>query len=256
MTQPFRFNLFCFLAFILAKTATGANAEQLIVGGVKLPPIASIDENAQMHGPGVDFVRYYIDQLNQSYRVVGMSQNRLYREISLGKIDITVASKKHSAHDEALFFSARPIMCLRVNIYSRPDLPPIDKLGDLSGFQMLYYYYFEEEDLMKEFLKVPNLSLLKSSNRRSALKMLQLGRADYYLDFALPAGKAQEETQLQLPYLTIFEEPIYLATIRTRDETKALINKINDTLSREPVNTEYISSSESLFMQLNCNGKR
>jgi len=203
----------------------------LIIAGVKFPPLATISEDGNISGPVIDTLNGLFDQLEHPYQWIGVSQNRLYREIEAGTIDLTVVTKKNNALDQQLFFSQQPFSCVHISVFSAPDLPAITSLTDLSGRTVLYYYYFEQERLSKQLTQIPDIHLFSVDNRSSAITMLEAGRAGYYLDFAAPVEKVLAVKNSSLASKTIHIQAGYLAAPKQRAGAQTLIHKIDQLLS-------------------------
>lgn len=207
--------------------------DTVIIAGVHFPPVSYVDEDTQIHGPGIDSVNAVFDQLSSPYRWIGLSQNRLYREIELGNVDVTIATKKGNHHDDPLIFTRKPISCLSVNIYNSPYAKPLTKIEDLSGSRLLYFYYFEAEDLLTDLATIPDIQLSPTNHRSSAMIMLKMARTDYYLDFRLPATEAMQAANTHYDYMTIHEEPLYLAVVRSKPGATQLINQLEAIMERD-----------------------
>lgn len=237
-------SLFGYMSALSADDSPPSGNPAIVVAGIHFPPLSMVGDTASISGPAVDFLNPILGKLNRSYHWIGLPQNRLYRAIEFGHIDLTVSTKKHSELDEPLLFSEQVIGCLDVAILSSPYAVPLRSMNDLQHKRLLVFDYFEVEDLMPALAAIPGIRIDFTSRRSSAMVMLKMARTDYYLDFALPAKVAMENAGVRYEASIINKEPVYLAAPKNKPGAQELIEALDQLIASQQVRYTPAGSTE------------
>lgn len=211
--------------------AFGSQAEPIVIASIDFPPLSQVSDKGEISGPGVEAFSTILDRLDIEYKWLGFTQNRLEQEVYSAGVDLIVATKNYNEIDEQLFYTRHPITCVEIGIFSAHARDSLGKPEELSGKLLLVHDYFDKEDVLRNLQTQAAFSWSQTSNRDAAVKMLQLARTDYYLDFKLPAQNRIHSAKLNFAYTKIAEEAIYLGAPKARERSKQLIDSIDQALT-------------------------
>ena len=128
------------------------------------------------------------ERTNLTWRATAYPAKRLFRNLKNGESNFSILVRASSLL-ESCIFSKTPIYSTDLNVYYIGDKPPITSIEDLKGTRLVTIRGYSYGSLRK-FIENPKNNIIKevTNTHSSAFKMLELGRADYLLDYASAAN--------------------------------------------------------------------
>jgi len=211
MVAPLRLFSLCglLLAFALNLHATTKLDEPMPVlrtGFVEFPPFKYADESGEASGPWVEMTELVAAEAGYRIEWIHLPIARVYLYLREGRIDLwpgvaDIPDLRGHVHEST-------VTPMRVSLYAfhqRGTKSP-KSLKDLSGAPLIlisgftYLGALESGDLYEEDLSY-------APDHRAALRMLELGRGQYVLDYDEPVAAVKD----RFPGLDLTGSPIYEA---------------------------------------------
>lgn len=175
---------------LLAGTALSqeADRDRLEFGYIHFPPFGYTNSEGEPKGYLMDLSRRVLNRMNQPVRLVQHPASRLYRQIDTGDTAFTLASSNLHRLSETAIEAEEAAITLTLTLYRRKETPPINDVEELRGHHLVLLQGYSYGEL-GAFFEAENEAIRISEARthRSALRMIQYGRADYLLEYQTPA---------------------------------------------------------------------
>ena len=175
-------------ALILAAQVAQAKTEPLEFGYIELPPFGYTSDEGEARGYLARLSKRVFRGMDLPVHYQQHPATRLYHQLKSGKTALTMGPEGLHQLRRAAVESKEPAITLTLAIYHRQDTDPVFYVDDLKGKRVVlmqgYSYgrlrrFFEEEG--------DSMHISYARTHISALKMLLYGRADYLLNYQIPA---------------------------------------------------------------------
>ena len=203
MPQPAKRLLFCCTALLVAALAapTAASASEgkpLEFGYINLPPFGYTNKEGEHKGYLVDVSRRVFQAMDQPVHFAQRPATRLYRQLDSGRTAFTLgAANLHRLTANAVE-SSEPAARLTLSLYRRKDTDPISSLSQLRGEHVVLMKGYSYGSLGPFFRKEANATqITEARTHKSALRMIQFRRADYLLNYQIPADTTIARNSLE-----------------------------------------------------------
>lgn len=204
---------------------------KLRVAGMKFPPASYIDDTGHIYGPAIDQLSTFLNGLNMDYAWVGLSNQRIAKEIQHGLVDITLATREHRPFSDMLWFTQRPINCLAIAIFQANHATPVHTFTQLRDAHIAYYHYFDRDALINELREAKPASLTSVTRREVGWNMLSAGRVSHYIDFYDPAETTREQLRLDpVNHALVRYQAAYLTVPKNTPQALDLLKALNERL--------------------------
>ncbi|MDN3555884.1 transporter substrate-binding domain-containing protein [Halomonas maura] len=184
------------LAGLVAAPATGwaqpsagvapDNAERLIVvgGDHYHPPYEFLDEDGRPAGYNVELTRAIAEVMGIEVRIELGPWSEMRRRLETGEIDV-LQGMSYSEGRDASFDFAPPHAIVHQSIFARRGTPPVARLEELAGQEVIV----QRGDIMQDLLieREVGAELFPTDTHADALRALAAGQHDYALVANLPA---------------------------------------------------------------------
>lgn len=232
MARSFLQRFFCGLLLVAAGNlhATVNPDEPLPVlrtGFVEFPPFKYADENGKASGPWVEMTEMVAAEAGYQIEWVHLPIARVYLYLKQGQIDLWPGVAGIPDLRGHVYESA--VTPMRVSLYAfhQRGVKSPKSLKDLSGEPLIlingftYLGALESEDLHDEDLSY-------APDHRTALRMLELGRGQYLLDYDEPVAVVKDEFPgLELMGSAIYEARGAFVVSAARPDGKELARKLD-----------------------------
>jgi polar amino acid transport system substrate-binding protein len=164
------------------------------VGILDFPPYAVMEKSGACKGILVGVLERVLKQGGISYTMKGFPQKRLFSNLATGETDIYMGIKGVPDYEGKVLFSTFPVAGLDLRVYFRKVTPAVQNIEQLKGARVIVIMGYGYGGLIK-YLENPanKIAVDPSHTHTLAFRKLKAGRADYLLDYQLPASIAIEE---------------------------------------------------------------
>jgi polar amino acid transport system substrate-binding protein len=151
-----------------------------------MEPYAYTTEDGKKKGVLIEQVIEFLDATGMKYTVKSYPPKRLFFYMLTGKIDFWFG-----VHNSALGLTSimgeRVFHKFKLNVYSKGDKPPIKEKKDFEGKSVIIISGYSYGGLVDYLVDNKDINAILCHSHTSGMHMLEKGRADYLLDYELPA---------------------------------------------------------------------
>lgn len=215
-------------ALLLASPVSAeTDPEPLEFGYIHLPPFGYTDSDGESRGYLVELTRRVLSAMDQPIRVVQHPATRLYRQIDSGETAFTLAAADLHRLENTAVEANEAAITLTLSLYRRPDTEPVSNIEQLKGHHVVLMKGYSYGDLGRFFeAEGDALRVTEARTHRSALRMIQFGRADYLLNYHAPADTTIEQQGLTGIESDIIKQvDVHFFVSRALDNAQALADE-------------------------------
>jgi len=220
-------HLFFALLFLTFTPQTDANAKDiLIVGGNKdYPPYEFLNKEGYPTGYNVELTKAIADVVGIKVKFKLGSWSEIRSALETGEIDIIEGISFTEGRANTLDFST-PHTIVSHAVYARKDTPPIKRIEDLKGKELV----FHNRGYIHDYLSEKNLDakFILTETQATALRLVSVGKHDYAIVASLPGSYLINEMRLSniVPIAKSIARVKYgYAVLKGNEETLAKINE-------------------------------
>ncbi len=198
--------LICFwlAGVLLAGPVAAKSLPELRVGYIEFPPFNYTDESGEPAGPWVDMTEAVAEMAGYAVKWKSLPIARVYRYLAQGNIDLWLGVADLPVLKDKVVESASSPMTIRLMAFHKKGVPDITSVSELEGKRLLLIAGFTYLNVLDNVDLDPEKTAA-APNHHAALTMMQLGRADYLLDYDEPVYAEQQK----FPELALEGAPIY-----------------------------------------------
>ncbi|MDT8893265.1 transporter substrate-binding domain-containing protein [Halomonas sp. I1] len=159
--------------------------EAIVVGGDHYhPPYEFLDEEGRPAGYAVELTRAIAEVMGIEVRIELGPWSEMRRKLESGEIDV-LEGMSYSEGRDASFDFAPPHAIVHQSIFARRGTPPVERLEELRGREVIV----QRGDIMQDLLIEQDVGaeLFTTDTHADALRALAAGQHDYALVANLPA---------------------------------------------------------------------
>ncbi|WP_431978008.1 substrate-binding periplasmic protein [Pseudomonas oligotrophica] len=206
-------------------------AERLLtVGYYDFPPVMYRDEHGVTRGEMADLTRQVLRQAGYQPRFRQLPSARLYAALVDGTVDVWLGAPGKIELRSHTLESRHNVGHTQLNLYHRADTPPPRIPDSLAGQGLIILNGYSYWPRINRLLQDPALDirLLRTASHHSALAMLLHRRADYLLDYQLPAEQVRREQGLAaLPHVVLQRVPVHFIVSRHIADSEAVLDNLD-----------------------------
>ncbi len=199
--------------------------------------VATINGKEQPTTPMLFVADELFKRANLTWRATAYPAKRLFNNFKNGKTNFSILVRASSLLDSCIF-SKKPVYSTTLNLYYIGNKTPITKKEDLSGTRVATIRGYSYGKLRK-FIEDPknNITNEVTNTHSSALRMLELGRVDYVLDYASAAEDIIAENSISnLQSNTLSQLKIFLVLSKSYPNANELMNRLETIAESMDVN--------------------
>lgn len=190
-------SLFVFGIILLSFTCSGVQASTVKIGYIEFPPVFST-QNGKPEGYLIDLADMVLTRAGYQWTAQSFPTKRMVQELVDGGIHLWIGlSTLPQFRDKTLIGSSK-VAEISLRAYTVGKKPPIVKKEDLSGKSVLIirgYSYGGWINYIKE--PANKVQYIETDDHVSGFRMLEGGRADYFLNYRSPAENALKKVTIQ-----------------------------------------------------------
>ncbi|HBP5037068.1 TPA: amino acid ABC transporter substrate-binding protein [Pseudomonas aeruginosa] len=219
--------LLALLAFALLAAPLHAQDARpsLNVGYYEFPPYIYTARDGHAAGSGARLVRLLLERAGYRPAFRALPSARLYLGLQDGSVALWAgAAKPELAADT---FQARRVLGhVSLNLYYPAHQPAPRVPQDLAGRRLILISGYSYWKPVTDFIQDPNLHLrlYRTGTHHSALRMLELGRGDYLLDYQAPVEAASRQA---LASQELYRLPLRMMVSRHIPGAEALRDRLD-----------------------------
>lgn len=218
--------IFVLLLGLAAVSQAQAAGRTLTVGYYDFPPVMYGDSHGVTRGEMAELTRLVLRRAGYRPRFRRLPSARLYTALKSGSVDIWLGAPGKPELRAHTRESAHSLGRVDLNLYHRADTPTPRIPKSLVGQGVIVINGYSYWPSVNQLLQDPALDirLLRTATHESALAMLRYRRADYLLDYQLPAEQARRDQGLEpLPHLVLQQVPIHFIVSRHVADSAAVL---------------------------------
>lgn len=204
----------------------------LRAGFVEFPPFKYADENGNASGPWVEMTEKVAAEAGYEVDWVHLPIARVYLYLQSGRIDVWPGVAGIPQIRDAVYESAVTPMEVVLYAFHQNHVKPPENLEALEDKPLILINGFTYLGaLQKLSLSEENLSY--APGHKSALRMLELGRGQYVLDYDEPVRALKNEfPDLDLTGTPIFKARGAFVVSRANPDAKTIVEDFDDAYRR------------------------
>jgi len=190
MKRIFVVSLFtiCLIMSVTTMFALKLEAQEIAIGALNFPPFYLVEDGQEPSGILIDYMKASLDKCSITYSIQGYPAKRLYKYLADGRTNIFLGPKGVPELEGNVLYGNEKITQIDLRIYTRQETPLPKTKEALKGITIITIRGYGYGGLIK-FLEDPanHIKLDVTDAHKFAFKKLQLKRADYLLDYSVPA---------------------------------------------------------------------
>ncbi|UZE97723.1 substrate-binding periplasmic protein [Alkalimarinus alittae] len=187
LLTPSRLGIITLLLFSLATTGNTQTVEKLKVAYVEFPPIEYKDENNQPAGSFIEITKAVLNNAEIEYEFVFLPIARAYLYLKEGNIDMWPGLSGIPSLQGHVLESKSVPSNITLSAWYLKGTPPISHIKELSGTHTILINGYTYAGLIDKITHEDfGMIALFTPTHKSGLKMLQLQRGEYFLDYNEP----------------------------------------------------------------------
>lgn len=197
------------------------------------PPYFQMDERNEPSGPVLELVAALFAEAEQPHVIRGYPAARLYRRLERGEAAVSMGGAGHPEMTRTSLRGSAPIFTVELNIYRKPQQPPIHRPTELAGKSVILISGYTYGAMAQQLASpASGTNIAHAANHSSALQMLLHDRAQYLIDYADP----MRALLASLPDSSITSDPlvqipVYLFVSRAYPQGQALLDRLDAAFS-------------------------
>jgi polar amino acid transport system substrate-binding protein len=204
----------------------------LKTGFVEFPPFKYVDDEGNASGPWIEMTDKVAAEAGYRVQWVHLPIARVYLYLQNGEIDLWPGVAGIPAIQASVFESTVTPMEVVLYAFHRSSAEPPDSLEFLVGQPLILINGFSYLGVLEK-LPLKDSDLSYAPGHKSALRMLELGRGRYVLDYDEPVKAVQKEfSALNLTGTPIFEARGAFIVSRTLPDAKTVVNRFDQAYQR------------------------
>jgi len=199
--------------------------------------VATVNGKEQPTTPMLTVAQQLFERANLSWRASAYPAKRLFKNFKNGKTNFSILVRASSLIDSSVF-SKKPVYSTYLNIYYIGDKKPITTKEDLIGTRVITIRGYSYGKLRK-FIENPKNNITNEVTRthRGAFRMLELGRADYLLDYDSAAQDIISESSISdLRTNTLKQLNIFLVLSKSYPNANTLMKRLETIVESMDIN--------------------
>lgn len=201
--------------------------EPLEFGYINLPPFGFTDNQGRSKGYLVALARRVFEAMDEPVRFIQHPATRLYRQVDSGKTAFTLAAADLNRLNQTAVESSQAAMRLTLALYRRKGTDAITELSQLKDQHVVLmkgYSYGELGSFLER--EADNMRITEARSHKSALRMIQFGRADYLLNYQTAADTTIAQERIRgLEREVISEVDVQLFVSRALENAQSLADE-------------------------------
>lgn len=220
------FILLCGLGLCLAAQAGVAKRTKLQVRYLEFPPYSYTDRDGQPAGSIIELTHRLLRQAGYplaDFRAAPSA--RLYAGLADGSVHLWPGAPGVPQLQGLTLESRFQLAEVSLNLYHRRNEPAPMLPQDLRGKRVILLTGYTYRPPVSDWLRTPGLGIhtTQTSSHKSALRMLELRRGDYLIDYQSPVDRElQRRKQPPLPFISLHRLPIKLIVSRSAPAAEQL----------------------------------
>ncbi|MGP4845479.1 substrate-binding periplasmic protein [Marinobacter sp. 1Y8] len=184
---------FCLVSILMpAGCASASKLPELRVGYIEFPPFNYTDESGEPAGPWVDMTETVAQSAGYTVKWMSLPIARVYLYLEQGNIDLWLGVADLPVLEGKVVESTSSPMSIRLMAFHKKGVPDITSVPELEGKRLLLIAGFTYLNILKNVDLDPAKTAV-APNHHAALTMMQLGRADYLLNYDEPVYAEQRK---------------------------------------------------------------
>lgn len=217
-----------FLIVVPASVAAGETKNSLEFGLFNMPPFYTLEDGKPAAGICVEVMEGLLRSAAIPYHMKVYPTARLYFNLASGKTDLFVGIKEVAEYKDKVLFSEAPVADAELGIYYREGTLPIQSKSDFVGKRIIVVRGYSYAGLIK-YLEDPknNIRLEVTDSHQDALNMLEMRRADYFLDYTMTVEDLLlEHPELHIRHTVYNTFPLYLIVSRNTPGAEEIMGRL------------------------------
>ncbi|MCH8498820.1 MAG: transporter substrate-binding domain-containing protein [Marinobacter sp.] len=234
--MPPRFVLRYLLAIVLcgfmslgaSASSPSADRRVLIGGFVDFPPLTYLNNEGQATGTVIDHINRVAERAGFTVRWQELPVARVHHFLRSGEVDIWPGLSNLSVLKPFTLEAALTLPDITLRAYHLPQTSPVEHADQLQGHRLILIQNYTYHGVLDQALTHPHTIKLVAPNHLSALRMLQMGRGHYLIDYDAPMSATLTRIGMRdLNSSTLALHKVALVVSRQAEDPEGIVNAMN-----------------------------
>ena len=237
-TLPLIFRSLAVVALLGVGAVRDCFSEPLEVGALDLPPFFNVDESKVVSGFWYETIETLLTRAGIEHAFKVYPPKRYYANIGNGTIKIWAGpiGGMSNVHENFLV-SPKPISEMNIEVFT---MGPVDSLPKsvegLKNSSVITLFGYNYGGLIGQLIDPAlNIKVLTANTHEAAFKMLHTGRANFLIDYRVPAAHALNS----LGYANVNKRdlktiPVFIMVSKALPDAQVIMNKIMSAYTEAP----------------------
>lgn len=194
---------------------------------IDFPPLGYTNEDGEADGEVVRLANQLAREIGVKLTWREYPLSRIYLNLQEGSVDLWPGTSRIPAIREHTLESTTLGRSITLYAYHRPDTSPVSGWEDLAGKRIIiirgYTYRGRLDTIVQE-----SKAIVTAPNHRAGLRLLDLERGDYLLDFSRPMERALQDVPLRDIESSLIDQwPITIIVSKKAPGARELVQKLN-----------------------------
>lgn len=198
---------------LLTPTSSLAESSQTLVYAYEEDNLFEIEPNVEVHkfNPVKHYAKLITKKAGLKLAFKHTPVKRMFRNLETGDANFSIMVKTKKLN-ECCITSKDPVHTIQLGVFRHSNAEKIETIEQLVGQKLIVihgYSYSHYETFLKE--SKDQIKTIKASSHRAAFELLNAGRADYMLNYNVPAvRKALPQKNNSVSFDLLHETNLYL----------------------------------------------
>lgn len=186
------------------------------------------DENGKLKNPLIKLAGDIFSEAKIPWHSQDYPPKRMFSNLRTGISKFSMLVNAESLLQGCCLVGKDPVARVEIRIFYREGSEPVDSIEQLNGKDVITIHGYGYAGYLK-YINDPlhNIRNTSVSSHKSAFSMLALGRANYVIDYALPAAEVLDQAPIEgLRFSTLKTTDVFLVLHKNYPDAEKVLAKL------------------------------
>jgi ABC-type amino acid transport substrate-binding protein len=220
------------LLCLLAGPMAPVRSETVTFAIRPFPPYVTVVDG-KLQGSAVDLINNVARLSGFTAAILELPGKRTTAELLSGALDVSLNAPQPDLADKTLM--SDKLTTIGVSVAWRAGTRPVTALSDLADHLLIAIYDYAYLGMRDRIAQIrPPVALIEAYNHREALKLLEIGRAPYFLVYDDPLRALAAQQPFKIESLRLAAADFHFILARNNPRAAPLLDRINTAIRALP----------------------